>query len=79
MLLTFSIIEYMRVTVSSGTLYTLLEQFLDAELIREKKVEERRRSYILTDRGKEMLQKECGRLAAQLADYHLIFGKEEME
>jgi len=67
-----------RVNVGSGTLYTLLEQFLNAEMIRETKVEGRRRSYILTDKGKEMLEKECARLTAQLADYHLIFGKEEV-
>lgn len=66
-----------RVNVGSGTLYTLLEQFLEAEMIRETKVEGRRRSYILTDKGREMLEKECERLSAQLADYYLIFGKEE--
>ena len=67
-----------RVNVGSGTLYTLLEQFLDAGMIRETKVEGRRRSYILTDKGREMLEKECARLTAQLADYHMIFGKEEI-
>lgn len=67
-----------RVNVGSGTLYTLLDQFLEAEMIRETKVEGRRRSYILTDKGKDMLEKECARLAAQLADYHLIFGKGEV-
>ena len=67
-----------RVNVGSGTLYTLLEQFLEAEMIRETKVEGRRRSYILTDKGKEMMNKECARLTAQLADYYLIFGKEEV-
>ena len=67
-----------RVNVGSGTLYTLLEQFLDAEMIRETKVEGRRRSYILTDKGREMLEKECARLTAQLDDYHMIFGKEEI-
>ena len=66
-----------RVNVGSGTLYALLEQFLEAEMIRETKVEGRRRSYILTDKGREILEKECARLTAQLADYHLIFGKEE--
>ena len=66
-----------RVNVGSGTLYTLLEQFLEAEMIRETKVEGRRRSYILTDKGREMLEKEFARLEAQLADYHLFFGKEE--
>ena len=68
-----------RVSVGSGTLYTLLEQFLDAEMIRETKVEGRRRSYILTDKGKDMLDKECARLTAQLVDYHLIFRREEDE
>ena len=68
-----------RVSVGSGTLYTLLEQFLDAKMIRETKVEGRRRSYILTDKGKDMLDKECTSLTAQLADYHLIFGREEDE
>lgn len=66
-----------RVNVGSGTLYTLLEQFLEAEIIRETKVEGRRRSYILTDKGKEVQEKECARLTAQLADYRLIFGEEE--
>lgn len=65
-----------RVKIGSGTLYTLLEQFLEAEMIRETKVEGRRRSYILTHKGKEMLIKECSRLEAQLNDYRLIFGKE---
>ena len=68
-----------RVSIGSGTLYTLLEQFLDAEMIRETKVEGRRRSYILTDKGIEMMEKECSRLTAQLADYHMIFGKEEIQ
>ena len=66
-----------RVNVGSGTLYTLLEQFLEAGMIRETKVEGRRRSYILTEKGCEMLERECARISAQLADYHKIFGKEE--
>ena len=67
-----------RVNVGSGTLYTVLEQFLDAKMIRETKVEGRRRSYILTDKGREMLAKECARLKAQVADYNAFFGGEEM-
>ena len=66
-----------RVNIGSGTLYTLLEQFLEAGMIRETKVEGRRRSYILTEKGLEMLEKECERIKAQLADYQKIFGKEE--
>ena len=63
-----------RVNVGSGTLYTLLEQFLEAEMIRETKIEGRKRSYILTEKGKEMLDKEYQRICAQASDYRLIFG-----
>ena len=66
-----------RVNIGSGTLYTLLEQFLEAKIIRETKVEGRRRSYILTFRGRQMLEKECARLAAQLEDYRMMCEKEE--
>ncbi len=64
-----------RVSVGSGTLYNLLEQFLDAEMIRETKVEGRRRSYILTDKGREMLDREYLRIQAQMQDYRMILGK----
>ena len=66
-----------RVSVGSGTLYNLLEQFLTEGMIVETKVEGRRRSYILTDKGKEMLDKEYKRIQAQAEDYRRIFGKEE--
>ena len=67
-----------RVSVGSGTLYNLLEQFLTEGFIRETKVEGRRRSYLLTDKGKEMLDKEYERIQAQAMDYCRIFGKEEV-
>ena len=65
-----------RVSIGSGTLYTLLEQFLEAGMIRETKVEGRRRSYILTDKGREMLEKEYQRICDQAADYRNLFGGE---
>lgn len=68
-----------RVTVGSGTLYHLLEQFLEAGFIRETKVEGRRRSYLLTESGKAILEQEYGRICAQAADYRRIFGKEEQD
>lgn len=58
-----------QVTVGSGTLYNLLEQFLEAGMIREVKVEGRRRSYILTDKGREMLDNETQKLRKRVADY----------
>lgn len=66
-----------RVNVGSGTLYNLLEQFLELNWIRETKVEGRRRSYIITDMGKEMLDKEYQRIRAQIEDYQIVFGEEK--
>lgn len=68
-----------RVNVGSGTLYNLLEQFLEAEMIRETKVEGRKRSYILTPKGKEMLDKEYARIRAQAQDYRVVFGGEDSQ
>lgn len=66
-----------RVSVGSGTLYNLLEEFLSAGMIRETKVEGRRRSYILTDKGREAVEKEYHRICAQAEDYRRAFGEEE--
>ncbi len=65
-----------RVKVGSGTLYNLLEQFLDAGMIRETRVEGRRRIYLLTEKGKEMLRQEYERLLAQVQDYRSITEQE---
>lgn len=65
-----------RVNVGSGTLYNLLEQFLSAGMIVETKVEGRKRSYLLTDYGQEILEKEYQRLCAQAQDYRTIFREE---
>ncbi len=66
-----------RVSVGSGTLYNLLEQFLAEGFIRETKVEGRRRSYILTEKGMELLEKEYKRILAQARDFEVVFGKED--
>lgn len=66
-----------RVTVGSGTLYNLLEEFRQAGMIRETKVEGRRRSYILTKSGEETLEKEYRRICAQTEDYRRMMGEEE--
>lgn len=65
-----------RVTVGSGTLYNLLEQFEAEGMICLTQVEGRRRSYILTDKGKDTLKRETDRLRAQVGDYTRIFGEE---
>jgi DNA-binding PadR family transcriptional regulator len=57
-----------RVQVGSGTLYNLLDQFLDAGMIKETRAEGRRRSYELTDKGQQMFAAECDRLRRCIAD-----------
>lgn len=64
-----------RVSVGSGTLYNLLEQFVYAGFIRETRVEGRRRSYVLTELGRETLRQEYARITAQAEDYRKIFGE----
>ena len=66
-----------RVSVGSGTLYNLLEQFLEAGMIRETRVEGRRRSYILNPAGRDRLREEYRRIAAQGEDYRRVFGEGE--
>ena len=68
-----------RVAIGSGTLYTLLEQFLSDGLIRETRREGRRRCYILTHQGEEALQREVSRMEAQLEDFRRYLGKEESQ
>jgi len=64
-----------RVSIGSGTLYNLLEQFVQAGFIRETGSEGRRRSYMLTELGRETLRNEYGRITAQAEDYRKIFGE----
>ena len=65
-----------RVKVGSGTLYNLLEQFLQAGYIRETKVEGRKRSYVLTPTGREALEAEARRLRQLTADYERLMESE---
>ena len=67
-----------RVRVGPGTLYNLLEQFADADFIWQTKVEGRRRSYILTSRGRSILQDEYDRIQRQAEDYRRLLGEEEL-
>ena len=64
-----------RVTIGSGTLYDLLELFVKEEVIRETQADGRRRSYIITEKGRQMLEKEYQRLRQQTADFDRIYRK----
>lgn len=65
-----------RVSIGSGTLYDLLEQFTAEGWIQETKTLGRRRSYRITEKGSEMLAKEYDRLRQQVRDYERYAGKE---
>ena len=58
-----------RVSVGPGTLYNLLESFLTAGMIRETKVEGRKRSYMLTGVGRQTLEDEVTRMNVLIRDY----------
>lgn len=68
-----------RVTIGSGTLYDLLEQFLAAGVIQETESAGRRRSYLITDKGREMLDREYRRLRSQTEDYDCVLREEAQE
>lgn len=61
-----------RVSIGSGTLYDLLEQFASEGMIQETKAEGRRRSYIITEKGRGMLAREYRRIRLQAADYERL-------
>ncbi len=65
-----------RIQVGPGTLYNLLEQFLDSGMIEETGSEGRKRRYLLTAKGRETLEKERDRLQMQLEDFRRVFGEE---
>lgn len=58
-----------RVLLGPGTLYALLGDFVKQGFIKETAVEGRKRSYVITDAGEELLREEYKRLKAQVTDY----------
>ena len=66
-----------RVAVGPGTLYNLLESFVQASYIAETKVEGRKRSYLITEAGQKALEDEYRRLRTLAADYETLTGGEE--
>ena len=62
-----------RLRLGPGTLYTLLGKFQDERLIEETQIEGRKRTYRLTEKGREAYLEELERLRACVRD-----GEEEM-
>ncbi len=61
-----------RVLIGPGTLYSLLDNFVKEGIIKETKVENRKKSYIITDKGKEMLETEYNRILKLKKDYESL-------
>jgi DNA-binding PadR family transcriptional regulator len=57
-----------RVKVGPGTLYALLGKFEKENMIRETEVQGRKRSYIITDKGRQVLVEEYRRLITMVED-----------
>lgn len=64
-----------RVNVGPGTLYALLGKFEKESMIRETEVQGRKRSYIITDKGKEILLEEYKRLISLVEDGKMYMGE----
>ncbi|MEA5010320.1 MAG: PadR family transcriptional regulator [Angelakisella sp.] len=60
-----------RVVIGPGTLYSLLDNFVKEKIIIETKTENRKKSYIISELGKEMLEKEYLRLSKLKSDYEI--------
>lgn len=64
-----------RITVGPGTLYTLLSRFEETGAIKETKILGRKRWYIITNDGKELLKDEYERLKIMLKDGNATMGR----
>ena len=57
-----------RLSLGPATLYTILAKFEKEKLIRETKVEGRKRTYAITDHGRQAYREEVARLRRCLED-----------
>ena len=57
-----------RVIVGPGTVYAMLDKFLKNGVIKETGYQGKKRTYIITDYGKELLKAEFNRLQQMFAD-----------
>lgn len=64
-----------RVLVGPGTLYAMLAKFEENGVIRLTAAQGRRKSYVITELGKEMLRQEYGRLLVMVRDGSVFWEK----
>jgi len=68
-------ISHGRIAVGPGTLYALLDKFQTTGLIIETKVEGRKRSYLISEKGYQALEKEYNRLITMVEEGKAILGR----
>ena len=68
-----------RVKLGPGTLYSLLSRFEDDKFIKLVSEDDNKKTYIITDEGKERLNLEIERLGQLLDDAKLVEGGQEDE
>lgn len=64
-----------RIKLAPGTLYALLAQFLENDLIKRVEADKKGKHYILTEEGRELLEEEVGRLRLLISNYEDNFNK----
>ena len=64
-----------RVVVGPGTLYSLLSRFEKEAIIKKVSNDGRRKTYIITDKGKDILKEEFNRLKQLIKDGEYIIGR----
>lgn len=63
-----SVISNGRVSIGPGTLYAMLQKFEDNEIIEKTREENRKKWYLITNAGKQMIEDELKRLESMLSD-----------
>lgn len=64
-----------RIKLAPGTLYALLAQFLENDLIKRVEADKKGKHYILTEEGRKLLEEEVGRLRLLISNYEDNFNK----
>lgn len=63
-----------RVKVGAGTLYSLLSRFEKEDIVMKISTQESKKTYILTDKGREILKEEHTRLKQLVLDGDKLLG-----
>ncbi len=62
-----------RIRLAPGTLYALLAQFLENDLIKRVEANKKGKHYVITDEGKDLLIEEVKRLRLLVSNYENYF------